>query len=71
MPKSMTAYGRAHASVDELSMDMELRSVNSRYFEFNLRAPGLLQAYENSWKSLIKEHISRCLLYTSPSPRDS
>lgn len=30
MPKSMTAYGRAHASVDELSMDMELRSVNSR-----------------------------------------
>lgn len=59
MPKSMTAYGRAHASVDELSMDMELRSVNSRYFEFNLRAPGLLQAYENSWKNLIKEHISR------------
>ena len=36
---SMTGFGRAQGSFDGVNITVELKSVNSRYFEFNSRLP--------------------------------
>ena len=39
MIRSMTGYGRSQMMIDSMSITVELRSVNHRYFEFNSRVP--------------------------------
>lgn len=59
MPFSMTGFGRASLSQDQISLTMELRSVNSRYFDLTLRSPQLLAPLEGAWRKQIQEEISR------------
>lgn len=59
MTKSMTGYGRAEQCRDGRKLSLEIRSVNSRYFEFQLRAPQLLQRYEALWRKETGRVISR------------
>lgn len=59
MTKSMTGYGRAELSREGRKLSFEMRSVNSRYFEFRLRAPQQLQRYENLWRKETERLVSR------------
>ena len=59
MTKSMTGFGRADLSLEQKSLSLELRSVNSRYFEFQLRAPRILQSFESTWRQAIQQKIKR------------
>ncbi|PLX30935.1 MAG: YicC family protein, partial [Ignavibacteria bacterium] len=56
---SMTGYGTATASNGTVVVTAELRSVNSRYYEFSARLPKHLQARELDLKESVRQKIKR------------
>lgn len=56
---SMTGYGKSQNSLSGLSITVELKSVNSRYFEFNCRLPRGYLFLEDKLKSLLQSRVSR------------
>lgn len=59
MVRSMTGFGRAQGSAAGLEFIVELKSVNSRYFEFNCRMPRAYMFLEDKLKSFTAERVSR------------
>ncbi|HLA94450.1 MAG TPA: YicC/YloC family endoribonuclease [Pyrinomonadaceae bacterium] len=57
--KSMTGFGRGVVSKDNFSVSVELKTVNNRFLDVNLRLSGELQPLENNIKRLIGERLSR------------
>ena len=56
---SMTGYGRATGNLNGLNVTVELKSVNSRYFEFNCRLPRGYLFLEDKLKSYLSSRVSR------------
>ena len=56
---SMTGYGRAEQVLNGRSIQVELRSVNSRYFEYSSRLPRNCSFMEDKLKKLMSRSISR------------
>ncbi len=59
MVKSMTGYGRAVENIGNLTVTVEIKSVNHRFFEFS---PKVYRAYsflEEKLKSYIQQYVSR------------
>lgn len=56
---SMTGFGRAQGSFDGVNITVELKSVNSRYFEFNSRLPRGYLFLEDKLKSYLQSRVSR------------
>ena len=59
MIKSMTGYGRAENTLNGCTITVELRSVNNRYLDCNVRIPRLYLFAEESIKSRVQNTISR------------
>ena len=59
MVKSMTGYGRAEGTFDGCTITVELRSVNNRYLDCNVRIPRLYLFAEDAIKSRVQKTISR------------
>lgn len=59
MLRSMTGYGRAQEQVDNRDILVEIRSVNSRYLEQNVRIGRSYTYMEEELKSLLKTQVSR------------
>ena len=59
MIRSMTGYGRSQAVVDTMSITVELKSVNHRYFEFSSRVPRNYGFLDEKLKSYIGSRVSR------------
>lgn len=59
MIRSMTGYGRSQAVVDTMSVTVELKSVNHRYFEFSSRVPRNYGFLDEKLKSYIGSRVSR------------
>ncbi|MEQ1761972.1 MAG: YicC/YloC family endoribonuclease [Pyrinomonadaceae bacterium] len=57
--KSMTGFGRGSASGENFSVNVELKTVNNRFLDVNLRLSGELQQLETRLKHLIRERLSR------------
>jgi len=57
--KSMTGFGRASASENNFSITVELKTVNNRFLDVNLRIPGELQLLEPVVKKLISDRLAR------------
>jgi len=57
--KSMTGYGRAEDTVNGYTITVELRSVNNRYLDCNVRIPRLYLFAEEAIKSRVQNTISR------------
>lgn len=55
----MTGFGRGSASGDNFSVNVELKTVNNRFLDVNLRLSGELQQLETRLKHLIGERLSR------------
>ena len=55
----MTGYGRAQAVVGTMSITVEIKSVNHRYFEFNSRVPRSYGFLEEKLKSYVGSRVSR------------
>jgi len=52
MIKSMTAFGRAKETIDNKVITVELKSVNSRYFDCSIKIPRLYGFLEDKIKSI-------------------
>ncbi|MCF7805162.1 MAG: YicC family protein [Candidatus Marinimicrobia bacterium] len=59
MVYSMTGYGRNEQEFESYSISVEVRSVNSRYLDTNLRVPDEIAVYENKVKKRIQEYFER------------
>ena len=59
MVKSMTGYGRGENTVNGYTITVELRSVNNRYLDCNVRIPRLYLFAEEAIKSRVQNTISR------------
>lgn len=59
MIKSMTGFGRAQATVDGMTVTVELKSVNHRYFEFSARVPRNYGFLEEKLKGFVNASVAR------------
>lgn len=59
MIKSMTGFGKASDVLDGRSLDLEFKSVNSRYLDINIRMPKALMALEDRIKKQLSSGIAR------------
>ena len=56
---SMTGYGKASISKNKTSAEVEVKSVNSRFFETSLKLPSILFPYDYELRELIKTKVQR------------
>lgn len=59
MVLSMTGFGRASAVCSGREITVELRSVNSRYFEYSSRIPRTCNFMDSRLKKLLNERVTR------------
>lgn len=59
MVKSMTGYGRAQQTIDNMNITVELKSVNHRFFEFFVRVPRSFNYLEEQLKNYTRSRIVR------------
>jgi uncharacterized protein (TIGR00255 family) len=59
MVRSMTGFGRGTCEKDGKSFTIEIKSVNHRYFEANIRMPRVLIAFEDKIRKIINEKVKR------------
>lgn len=59
MVKSMTGYGRAEETFNGCTITVEMRSVNNRYLDCNVRIPRLYLFAEDAIKTQVQNTISR------------
>ena len=59
MIKSMTGYGRAVETVNGREFTVELRSVNNRYLDCNVKMPRAISFAEDAVKQAVKAAVSR------------
>lgn len=59
MIRSMTGYGRGQAQVNGLSFSIEIRAVNHRYSDINVKAPRLLLPLESQIKKQVSALMKR------------
>jgi uncharacterized protein (TIGR00255 family) len=57
--KSMTGFGRGTHATDHYSINVELKTVNNRFLDVNLRLPSELQGLESTIKKLIGSRMAR------------
>jgi uncharacterized protein (TIGR00255 family) len=74
--KSMTGYGRGVVNAEDFDITIEIRSVNHRYSELNIKTPRSWTYLEDKIKKLANNYISRgkteiCLLMQRTKGRDT
>lgn len=59
MIKSMTGYGKAQLNIESREYQVEIKSVNHRYADINVKMPRTLFGFEETIKKQISEKIKR------------
>lgn len=59
MIKSMTGFGRCEISENTKKMTVEMKSVNHRYLDVNMKMPKKLNLFDASIRSLLKSYLQR------------
>ncbi len=59
MIKSMTGFGRCEVLKDSRKFTVELKGVNHRYLDVNIRMPKKLNFFETSIRTLLKHYANR------------
>ena len=59
MIKSMTGFGRCESQQGERKFTVELKGVNHRYLDVNIRMPKKFNFYETAIRGLLKQYASR------------
>ncbi len=63
----MTGYGKASVNLKKMTVNVEMRSVNSKFLEITPRMPSMFMEREAELKELIGKSISRGKVYISVS----
>jgi uncharacterized protein (TIGR00255 family) len=59
MLKSMTGFGRAEQTVGDKTFLVEIKALNGKQFELQLKLPPLLRPYEFEIRNTLQEHLVR------------
>ena len=59
MIKSMTGFGRCEAAWDNRKFTVEIKAVNHRYLDVNIKMPKALNFFESAVRAELKKYISR------------
>jgi len=59
MLRSMTGFGRAEQTMNDKTYLVEIKSLNGKQLEINLRIPPLLKPYEFDIRNLLQENLLR------------
>lgn len=59
MLKSMTGFGRAERTVNDKTFLVEIKSLNGKQLEMNLKIPPLLKSYEFDIRNMLQETLIR------------
>lgn len=59
MIRSMTGFGRSEAITIDYKLIVEMKAVNHRYSEYNIKMPKKLNSFEAGIRALLKEYIDR------------
>lgn len=59
MIKSMTGFGRCEIARGERKISVEMKSVNHRYLDVNIKMPKKLNFFEAAIRGMLKEYIQR------------
>ncbi len=59
MIKSMTGFGRAEYADDKRKITVEMKAVNHRYLDCNIKMPKKLGFFETSIRTLLKDYMQR------------
>ena len=59
MLRSMTGFGRAEQTMGDKTFVVELKSLNGKQFELQLKLPPLLKPYEFEIRSMLQENLLR------------
>ncbi len=59
MIQSMTGFGKAELQEEDIIYTIEIRSLNSRFFELSTRLPKQLLTYEHEFRNLLKKRMGR------------
>ena len=59
MIKSMTGFGRCEVTEGNRKYTVEMKSVNHRYLDVNIKMPKSLNFFESTIRSLLKEYMER------------
>ncbi|MBQ1193386.1 MAG: YicC family protein [Lachnospiraceae bacterium] len=59
MVKSMTGFGRSEISSENRKVTVELKSVNHRYLDVNIRMPKKLNYFDAAMRATLKKYASR------------
>jgi uncharacterized protein (TIGR00255 family) len=59
MLKSMTGFGRAEQSVGDKTFQVDIKSLNGKQFELQLKLPGFLKPFEFPIRKLLSEKLGR------------
>ena len=65
MIQSMTGYGRSEKRGDNFSINVEIKSINNRFYEPIPKIHPFFKEYENEILSLIKKECSRGRVFIS------
>ena len=52
----MTAFGYYSKSIKDILLEIEIRSLNSKFFDFNYKGPSYLYVYEKETRNIIKKN---------------
>jgi len=59
MIKSMTGFGRCETINKDYKICVEIKSVNHRYCDINIKMPKKLNAFEADIRNILKEYVTR------------
>ena len=59
MTHSMTGYGKSEVTIGHLHVNIEIRSLNSKFLDLTLKIPTVFKEIDSSLRSLIKNELKR------------
>ena len=63
MIKSMTGFGKGEASFGTKKITVELRSLNSKQLDLNIKLPALYRQSETELRNLVSQRLQRGKVY--------
>ena len=59
MIQSMTGFGKSEVTIDELQINVEVKSLNSKFLDLSLKLPSAFKNFDLSIRSFVKEYLKR------------
>jgi uncharacterized protein (TIGR00255 family) len=59
MLKSMTGFGKAEQTVNDKTFLVEIKALNGKQLELQIKLPPLLRPYEFDIRNIVQEHLVR------------